>query len=57
MFDWPRGEEDGSGDKEESGTYRRTAIQPKMPALNIVVGSDGLNEHAPRGRRPATCCL
>ena len=34
---------------------RRAAIQPKMPALYVVVGSDGFHEHAPRGR-PCVAC-
>ena len=56
MSDALPSEEGGSGDTEEAGIYRRTAIQPKMPALDIVVGSDGLHEHAPRGRRPCAAC-
>ena len=35
---------------------RRAAIQPKMPALHVVVGSDGLREHARRGRRLCVAC-
>ena len=37
------------------GLPRRAVIQPKMPALYVVVGSDGFHEHAPRGR-PCVAC-
>ena len=34
----------------------RAAIQPKMPVLYVVLGSEKLHEHAPRGRRQCVAC-
>ena len=56
MSDGPRGEEGRSGGIEEAGTFQTRGDSAQDAALYVVVGSDGLHEHTPRGRWPRVAC-